>query len=354
MARRKNIRYSTVVVQEGFGGTGAINDTLAADDTSMGVDTLVLKEGRTIVPVGARFTTDGIPTVRTVSDTDNSQSWNLTNGGASAGTFTLTYNGDVTAGIDFDATVVAVQAAIDLLAGVIAGNTLTVTGTDAGPWDFKVGGTGAGLTTNTLTYDGSGLTGGPGVLTVTNDGTVTMAVTFFPAISATEIPLDDDVITWLPRRVVAEIGEGDNIEHTKNKEPQVTLARGRIDGGEAGNEVPLGVTFSFIYDWLRSSASDPKFSVTVDEALERQGNASDWISTAQDECESGYQLDIILIDTPPCTTQDAEVVFYRRFMTETNNGSVEAQSVNVTGICVSTIPDPVRVANDPDTINALV
>jgi hypothetical protein len=77
--RRKELRFSFIGAQDGFGGTGAIDDAaLVATDTDMGVDTLVLTDGLTLVPVGARFTTAGITTVRTVSASNNSQQWTLT------------------------------------------------------------------------------------------------------------------------------------------------------------------------------------------------------------------------------------------------------------------------------------
>lgn len=349
MARRKEARYIDFIIQDGFSGTGAINEAApAATDTSFGVDTLSLHDAATIVPKGARFTTAGITTVRTVTATQNSQQWNLTNGGASAGTFTLTYNGDVTAGIAFDATVAAVQAAIDLLAGVIAGVTLTVTGTDAGPWTLTASGTGANISTNTLTYDGSGLTGGPGVLSVVQDGTTTWEVTFTPAIAAGSVPADDDVITWLPQRLTYKVPEDSGFSHTINNSPIIDLSRGTLDGARKGPDVPMSVSWGFIYDFLRASSGDP---ITAHEALYRIGDAATWHNASPDSCEP-YAVDLLIVDRPPCGSEEAEMIFYRQFYPESDEADIDSAEVSISGICVAVLPEVVRVTNSDDAIGA--
>ena len=57
---------------------------------------------------------------------------------ATGGTFTLTFNAETTAAIDFDATAAEVQAALVALATPVAGD-FAVTGADGGPWrvEFK-------------------------------------------------------------------------------------------------------------------------------------------------------------------------------------------------------------------------
>lgn len=78
-------------------------------------------------------------------------------GAATAGTFTLTYKGQTTAGIAYNATAAAVQSALTGLSTIGAGNA-TVSGT-APNWIVTFKGTLA-LDTTLLTGSGTGLTGG--------------------------------------------------------------------------------------------------------------------------------------------------------------------------------------------------
>ncbi len=58
--RIKELRDMTLYFQDGFSGTSAINDaSIAVSDTVLGVDTHSLFDDRTLVPIGARFTTAG-------------------------------------------------------------------------------------------------------------------------------------------------------------------------------------------------------------------------------------------------------------------------------------------------------
>lgn len=85
-------------------------------------------------------------------------------GAASAGTFTLTYKGQTTAAIAYNATFSAVQTALTALTTVGAGNA-TVTGT-APNWTVTMSGTLATDST-VMTGAGTGLTGGTFAITAT-------------------------------------------------------------------------------------------------------------------------------------------------------------------------------------------
>lgn len=349
MARRKELRYMTIGAQDGFGGTGAVNDaSLVATDTVMGVDTLSLVDNLTIVPKGARFTTVGIPTVRTVTATQNSQVFTLDLSASSAGTFDITVNGDTAASQAFDIAAATFQTNLEALTGVGVGNISVVENTDVYTITFQ--GTLANISTNTLTVDGSSLTASNShVLTTTQDGTTTWEVTFTPAIATGAVPADDDAITWLPQRIAAKIGEG-NLEHTENDDPQIDTDRGILDGVRLGVDQPMEVSMSFVYNWLRASSGDP---ITLYEALKQKGDASTWVTTADDPCEP-YCVDLFAFDRPPCGSEQAEAIFFRKFYKQSLGASVEAAQVSLSGICNSLEPEIFRVANDDDTLNALV
>lgn len=348
MARRKELRNCTVEVLDGFNGTGAVNDaTLAATDTTMDVDTLSLADSRKIVPVGAHFTTASIATIRTVTATQNSQQWTVTITGApTGGTFALTFNSQTTAAIAFDAAASAVQSALEALSGVSSGDVV-VSGSAGGPYTITAAGNLKNISTNTLTSDGSLLTGGtsPDAVTATvQDGTTTWSLTFTPAIASGSVPSDDDVITFYPRSVTMKVGEG-NVDYTKTKAPIIDLDRGDIDGARRGNQEAMQVNFTYVFDWMRSSTGE---GPTVDEALEQEGEASDWLTAAADKCEP-YQVTIRIVDAPDCGSEEAEVMLFKYFMPQTVNPTFESGLVNVSGICVTTKPVFYRVTNNANT-----
>jgi hypothetical protein len=84
--------------------------------------------------------------------------YTVTIGAASNGTFTLTYNGQTTAGIAYNALASAVQTALQGLSSVGSGNAL-VTGSAGGPYVVSLVGT-LLTSSNALTGSGAGLTGG--------------------------------------------------------------------------------------------------------------------------------------------------------------------------------------------------
>lgn len=90
----------------------------------------------------------------------NAQSWTVTETGSpTGGTFTLTLNGETTGGIAQGSLGSAVQAALESLASISSGD-VTVTGSAGGPYTVTMGSSWTPANGNTLTADGSSLTGG--------------------------------------------------------------------------------------------------------------------------------------------------------------------------------------------------
>ncbi|MDB5313221.1 MAG: hypothetical protein JWO38_7423, partial [Gemmataceae bacterium] len=85
-------------------------------------------------------------------------------GSPTGGTFTLTFGGQTTSAIAYNATPAAVQAALQGLSSIGSGNAV-VTGGVGGGWQVRFAGTLAGAFQAALTASGAGLTGGtsPGV-----------------------------------------------------------------------------------------------------------------------------------------------------------------------------------------------
>lgn len=91
--------------------------------------------------------------------------------GPTGGTFTLTFNGETTAGIAYDASAATVQAALEALATPVPGD-FSVSGADGGPWSVTFTGAYAGTDVTEMTGSGASLTGG-GSQTLTANTTTT-------------------------------------------------------------------------------------------------------------------------------------------------------------------------------------
>lgn len=89
-------------------------------------------------------------------------------GAPTGGTFTLTWSGQTTAAIAWNATAAAVQSALAALSNIGAGN-VQVTGANGGPYTVKFIGSLANTDVAAMTASGAGLTGGtsPGVTIAT-------------------------------------------------------------------------------------------------------------------------------------------------------------------------------------------
>ncbi len=84
---------------------------------------------------------------------------------ATGGTFTLTYSGQETGPLAFDAAPGDVQAALEALGRIGAGN-VTATGPDGGPLELRFGGELAGKLVDVVEPDDEALTGTVTVTTV--------------------------------------------------------------------------------------------------------------------------------------------------------------------------------------------
>lgn len=106
---------------------------------------------------------------------------------ADGGTFTLTYSGQTTAGIAYNATASAVDSALEALSNIGAGD-VTVTGPDGGPYTVTF--TGALKDTNVaqLTADASSLTGSGHAVSVStsSQGNPAAVETIYVDISAAD------------------------------------------------------------------------------------------------------------------------------------------------------------------------
>lgn len=125
-------------------------------------------------------------------------------GGPTGGTFTLTFSGQTTAAIAYNATAAAVQTALEALSNINPGD-VTVTGNAGGPYTLTFGGQYLGDNTAQMTATGSftgGTTPAIAVTTTTEGGTATASdgtqkfagflfteVSFYPTSTKAAAPL---------------------------------------------------------------------------------------------------------------------------------------------------------------------
>jgi hypothetical protein len=342
---RIELRDATIRIKDGFGGTGAVDDTaIAGGNTTLEIDTLAnLPNGRTTVPIGARFTIAGVgsptETVFTVTARNSNEKQQVVVD-ATAGNFTLTFSGQTTGNIAFDANAAAVQSALEALSNIAPGDVV-VTSPVAGTWviEFR----GAYLATNVPVLTGTDvdLTGGADTITITTPrpGGTTWELTFTPALDGADLPANNDVITFLPIQIEIKIGDG-NLTYTENTEYEYLLDRGDLDTVREGNEVPMDVSMEFVYEFVRTGTSE---AVTPVDALKGVGGAADWSSSSADPCEP-YCVDVEIEHDPPCGTAEREITLFPEFRRDSLEFDLSAATIACQGRCNATEPTITRAA----------
>jgi hypothetical protein len=136
----------------------------------------------------------------TRADVDEVQTATIT-GAPTGGTFTLTFEGDTTAGIAFDAAAGDVQTALEALPDIDPGD-VAVTGAAGGPYTFTWLGSLGDV--SSITASGAGLTGGinPGVTMATTTTGSDMTSIGYAAPAVGVDPLPDGVSLELWSRAV--------------------------------------------------------------------------------------------------------------------------------------------------------
>lgn len=150
-----------------------------------------------------------------------------------------------------------------------------------------------------------------------------------------------DGTTPTPNEITVKIGEG-NVTYSESRTIEYTLDRNVLDEVREGEEVPMDVTFDFLWDFLKGSSATGA-TPTVEDALKRRGAAASWVSTDSDQCRP-YAVNIILENVPGCGIGDQEVITLPDFRWDSVDHDLRAGSVAVTGRCNSLEATIVRSA----------
>ena len=335
---RIELRDTTILIRDGFTGTGAVDDAaISGGQTSIEIDTLANLPGvRTTIPVGARFTIAGVgaPTIFTVSAVNSNEKQQVVVD-ATSGNFTLTFSGQTTGSILYNASANDVKLALEALSNIAPGDVIVTSGV-ASTWVIQFAGVYAGINVPVLTSADVDLMGGGDSITITTPrvGGTTWELTFTPALDGGDLPVNNDVITFLPIQIEVKIGEG-NLTYTENKEYEYLTDRGNLDTVREGNEVPMDVVMDFVYEFVRTGTSE---AVTPVDALKGIGGAADWTSSSSDPCEP-YSVDIVILHEPPCGDAESETTTFPEFRHDSLEFDLSAATISSTGRCNATEPE---------------
>lgn len=200
-----DITVETGVVLRKQGGQGDLADSHGRMRTKVTFTVVVEQTSAAYTAFWSKFQSDTLdPTITSHRmrlgsagrdlDTDERQSVTLT-GSPTGGDFTLTYSGQTTGAIAFDATAATVQAALWALSNIGNGD-VRVTGAAGGPWTVQFTNALGAQNVATMTASGAGLTGGttPGVsIAVVNEGVATTpkSIIFDMQVEVDQMPINE-------------------------------------------------------------------------------------------------------------------------------------------------------------------
>jgi hypothetical protein len=155
---------------------------------------------------------------------------------------------------------------------------------------------------------------------------------FTPALGAGTY-LNNGVITFHPQELTIKIGDGD-LKYTENDDFKYDLDRGNLDTVRQGDEKPMDVSLSFVYEHITTGTGE---TIAPMDALKRRGGAAEWVSSASDLCEP-YAVDLFVVHTPPCGTADTETTQFPDFRSDKREPSLKDSLIQITGRCNAVEP----------------
>jgi hypothetical protein len=147
----------------------------------------------------------------------------------------------------------------------------------------------------------------------------------------------EGAVTFIYQRLEINIGEG-NLTWSETKEYEYLRDRGNLDTVKEGDEQPVEMSLEFIYDYIKSSSG---IDITPVDALKKEGNASEWVSTSSDLCEP-YCVDILAKHCVPCGTDEDEDVLFNDFRYESLDYDTGEATIAVSGRCNRVQPTVTR------------
>ena len=155
----------------------------------------------------------------------------------------------------------------------------------------------------------------------------TTTIVFTPALTATVA--DDAVVVAGARYLDIRVGDG-NVNWSEKVNREYKLDRGRIYQVRNGDDVPMDVNLSLMYEFLTASSGDPP---TPEDVLKQRGEAADWESTDPDPC-APFCINIVVLHQPAgCTAFEKEKVVLPYYRYEDLPHDPKAGTISTTGKC---------------------
>jgi hypothetical protein len=166
----------------------------------------------------------------------------------------------------------------------------------------------------------------------------TTNIVFTPALGAGTYA-DGAALTFLPQRIEIKMGDGD-AKWTEADQYKYDLDRGRLDSVRKGDDTPLELSLSGVFEHIKSKAGEP---ITPIEALKGIDAASQWVSTSITSCEP-YSVDIVIEHNPPCGPSGQTTYLFPDFRSEKRDFNIKDASVAFSGKCNAVEPIITRAA----------
>jgi hypothetical protein len=159
------------------------------------------------------------------------------------------------------------------------------------------------------------------------DTSPTTNITFTPALG-TGTYVENGVVTFMPQQIEIKIGDG-NVTYTEHRTYEYMLDRGDLDTVREGDQVPLDVRLEATYEHITTGTSE---TITPIDALKGIGEASEWVSSATDQCEP-YAIDIEVEHIPACGGAQKEITLFPDFRPDTKEVNFKDATISLTGKC---------------------
>ncbi len=337
-----DLKLADVILRDGWTATGVTN---TAEEPA--AETVIALTGcAEQVPVGCtvHFANDSTDTEYTVESRVLTSGvdavYQIEIGTNTGGTFTLTYAGQTTNAIAFDAATSLIQLELEALDGIGNGDVAVAVG-DA-DYEYKITFQDdlADMPITGFTFDGTSLTGGTGQSMVNTAvgayGTGTSSITLTAGLA--EVVEAGGAVTFTGRTLEVKVGEG-NLTYSETKNREYIKDRGSLDTVRNADDEPMEVNFDFTWEFL--TAVTGSGIPTIEEVLKKTGEASAWETTSADPCEP-YCVDVEVHYDPGCGGDNTEWIVFPDFRYEKLDHDLGEAQVACSGKCNAVEPTITR------------
>ncbi len=128
--------------------------------------------------------------------------------------------------------------------------------------------------------------------------------------------------------ITVKIGEG-NLTYSEKRAVEFTRDRGILDTVRTADEDPIDVSIDAIWEYITASSG---IAATIEDTLKQTGEASSWVSTADDQCQP-YCVDIEVHNAPACSGIEDELLTLEEFYYETLDHDLREATIASSGRC---------------------